>query len=155
MLQHDKLGHSIADFRKSHVERCPLYCTVHRMNRPARNMIRKACRNFKSLVLNNSSFSPVRRGGIHVCLRKATSAYLQLYSADVLLQPCGTGTMASMKGATGVAGLLQEGGGQITTKVWESFLTKAEQASSAVAETAEQTSNSVAQSAKEMSDKVF
>ncbi|CAL8462782.1 g2315 [Coccomyxa elongata] len=64
-------------------------------------------------------------------------------------------TMASMKGATGIAGLLQEGGGQITTKVWESFLTKAEQASNAVAETAEQTSASVAQSAKEMSDKVF
>lgn len=81
--------------------------------------------------------------------------YLQLHDINFSMVPCGTGTMASMKGATGLAGLLQEGGGQITTKVWESFLTKAEQASNAVAETAEQTSASVAQSAKEMSDKVF
>ena len=62
--------------------------------------------------------------------------------------------MASMKGASGMADLLQAGGGQITSKVWESFMDKAGQASSAVAEGAQQLSDSVTQGAKDLSGRI-
>ena len=53
-----------------------------------------------------------------------------------------------------MAALMQSGGGQITSKVWESFLDKAGQASSAVAEGAQQVSDTVTQGAKDLSGRV-